>query len=244
MRKKLTYVLFFYVLSSFYSSCFGQVWFDIAVGSSAGTGISSDFELYDDARIDFSPRISSNAFFKIGMNITESESILFDFGVSNRNFLFVQKNLPNSEGISKNIFLGYTGFRILPMYRHTKEGSYIEIGPEFGSTQNEYYFDEENGSIPNNLFFRERSFRGAIGFGGYILGSERITLVSGLRVLYDFADLRSDNAVNAQFPYQNYDDKRDGPFKAFDIQLSLELNISLGFLVRSSCGRRKLLIQW
>ena len=76
------------------------------------------------------------------------------------------------------------------------------------------------------------------------MGSERITLVSGLRILYDFADLRSDNAVNAQFPYQNYDEQRDSPFKAFDIQFSVELNISLGFLVRSSCGRRKLLIQW
>ena len=228
----------------FSNAYFSQVWFDIAAGGSIGTAIASDFELYDDTRIDVAPQASSNAFLKIGVNITETESILFDIGVSSRNFSFSQKDLPDSENMSKNISLGYTGFRILPMYRHTKEGSYIEIGPEFGSIQNQYYSDEANGSIPENSFFSERSFRGAIGFGGYILGNERITLVSGLRILYDFADLRSDNAVNYQFPYQNYNEKRDSPFKAFDIQLSLELNISLGFLVRSSCGRRKLLIQW
>ncbi len=244
MVSRLTHVLFFYAFMCVYSTCYGQFWFDIAAGVSAGAGISSDFKLYDDTRIDVSPRISSNTFFKVGLNITETESILFDFGVSNRNFLFVQKNLTGSENMPKNISLGYTGFRILPMYRHTKEGSYIEIGPEFGSIQNQYYSDEVNGSIPNYSFFSERSFRGAIGFGGYILGNERVTLVSGLRILYDFTDLRSNNAVNAQFPYQNYDDKRDSPFKAFDIQFSLELNVSLGFLVRSSCGRRKLLIQW
>ena len=235
---------FFIAFLSCSNTSNGQIWFDVAAGGSIGTGISSDFELYDDTRIDVSPRASSNAFLKIGVNITETESILFDIGVSNRNFRFAQKNLPGSENTSKNISLGYSGFRILPMYRHTKEGSYIEIGPEFGSIQNQYYSDEANGSIAENAFFSERSFRGAIGFGGYILGNERITLVSGLRILYDFADLRSDNAVNAQFPYQNYDEQRDSPFKAFDIQFSVELNISLGFLVRSSCGRRKLLIKW
>ena len=224
--------------------CFSQVWFDISMGGSIGTGISSDLKLFDDTRIDISPRISSNVFLKLGINFTDTESIIFDFGVSNRNFLFSQKNLPNNENISKNISLGYSGFRILPMYRRKNEGSYIEIGPEFGSIQHQYYSDEANSSILENSFFTKRSFRGAIGFGGYILGNEKITLVSGLRILYDFADLRSDDAVNAQFPYQNYEEKRDGPFKAFDIQFTLELNISLGLLARSSCGRRKLLIQW
>lgn len=244
MRLRSIILAFSTAYLCFSNSCLSQVWFDIATGGSIGTGICSDFKLYDDTRIDISPRASSNAFLKIGLNITETESILFDVGFSNRNFSLSQKNLPDSENMSKNISLGYTGFRILPMYRHTKEGSYIEIGPEFGSIQNQYYSDEANSSILENSFFTKRSLRGAIGFGGYILGNERITLVSGLRILYDFADLRSDDAVNAQFPYQNYEEKRDTPFKAFDIQISLELNISLGFLVRSSCGRRKLLIQW
>ncbi len=227
----------------FSNSCLSQIWFDIATGGSIGAAVCSDFKLYDDTRIDISPRASSNAFLKIGLNITETESIVCDMGISNRNFSLSQKYLPDSENLTKNIFLGYTGFRILPMYRHTKEGSYIEIGPEFGSIQNQYYSDEANGSILEDSFFTKKSLRAAIGFGGYILGNERITLVSGLRILYDFKDLRSNDAINAQFPYQNYEEKRDTPFKAFDIQISLELNISLGFLVRNSCGRRKLLFQ-
>ena len=244
MRFRSIILAFLTASLCFSNSCLSQIWFDIAAGGSIGTGICSDLKLYDDTRIDVSPRASSNAFLKIGVNITETESILFDIGVLNRNFSLSQKELPDSDNMTKNIFMGYTGFRILPMYRHTKEGSYIEIGPEFGSIQNQYYSDEANGSIAENAFFNERSFRGAIGFGGYILGNERITLVSGLRILYDFADLRSNDAVSAQFPYQNYEEKRNTPFKAFEIQISLELNISLGFLVRSSCGRRKLLIQW
>tara|TARA_B100001287_G_scaffold276728_1_gene288969 strand:- start:4058 stop:4795 length:738 start_codon:yes stop_codon:yes gene_type:complete len=223
---------------------FGQIWFDISIGGSIGTSISSDFELYNDTRIDVLPKVSSNSFLKIGVNFTETESILVDVGVSNRNFKFTQNDLIDSENSSKNISLGYTGLRILPMYRHTKNGSYIEIGPEFGSIQKHYFSDRANGSISENSFFSKRILRGAFGLGGYILGNERISLVSGLRVLYDFSDLRSEDAINAKFPYQNYEEKRDVPFKAFDFQINFELNISLGFMVRSSCGRRNLLIQW
>lgn len=77
----------------FSNSCLSQIWFDIAAGGSIGTGVCSDFKLYDDTRIDISPRASSNAFLKIGLNITETESILFDIGVSNRNFSLSQKDL-------------------------------------------------------------------------------------------------------------------------------------------------------
>ena len=48
----------------FSNAYFSQVWFDIAAGGSIGTAISSDFELYDDTRIDVAPRASSNAFLK------------------------------------------------------------------------------------------------------------------------------------------------------------------------------------
>ena len=86
--------------------------------------------------------------------------------------------------------------------------------------------------------------RAAIGFGAYILGNERVTLVSGLRILYDLGDLRSKQAIDNQFPYHNYESLANKPFQAFDIQLCLELNVSLGFLVRNSCGKRTLMFHW
>ena len=46
---------------------FGQFWFDIAIGGSSGTSIVSDFSLYEDTRIDVTPKFSSNGFIKVGM---------------------------------------------------------------------------------------------------------------------------------------------------------------------------------
>jgi hypothetical protein len=62
----------------------------------------------------------------------------------------------------KTIFMGYTGFRILPMHRHTKEGSYIEICAEFGSISNQYYSDEANGPILEDSFFRKKACVGQL----------------------------------------------------------------------------------
>lgn len=222
----------------------GQFWFDVALSGSAGSSFLTNSEIYQDTRIDIAPKVSSNFSLKIGLNFTETESIVLDAGVINRNFHLIQKDLPNQGTLEQHMNFGYSGFRFLPMYRHTKDGSYVEIGPEFGNIKTQYFRDDANGQISNNTLFGSKSLRGAIGFGGYLLGNERVTLVAGMRLLYDFQDLRSEEAQQEKFPYQNYTDQSNSPFKAFDIQLSLELNVSLGFLVRSSCGRRQLLFKW
>ena len=119
-----------------------------------------------------------------------------------------------------------------------------EFGPEFGFLQTQYFHDASVPSLNDNVFFKAQMIRAAIGFGGYILGNERVTIVSGLRILYDLSDLRSKQAMDKQFPYHNYENLANKPFQAFDIQLCMELNFSLGFLVRKSCGKRTLMFHW
>ena len=220
------------------------MWFDIGVNGSVGTSIWSDLKIYEDNKIDVTPKICSNLSLKLGINFNETEALVVDIGYLKRNFQLQQKDLQNSNNIVQNMNFGYGGFRILPLYRHTNEGSYFEVGPEFAWIQTSYYTDEANGPIPDNTLFRDNSIRGAIGFGAYLIGSERVSLMTGMRILYDFKDLRSDKAKQELFPYQNYENQGESYFRAIDIQFCLELNISLGFLVKSSCGRRKLLITW
>ena len=239
-------IIFFFILTTsvfFTNPSYGQFWFDVATGGSFGAGIISNLDIYNDSKIDIAPKISSNAFLKIGANINETESIVLDFGISSRNFQLNQKNLPNISG-NQLLTFGYNSIRILPMYRHTKEGSYIEIGPEFGFLQTQYFRDASTPSLNDNIFFKAQMMRAAIGFGGYILGNERVTIVSGLRILYDLGDLRSKQAMDNQYPYHNYENLSNKPFQAFDFQLCLELNVSLGFLVRKSCGKRTLMFHW
>ena len=109
-----------------------QVWFDISIHGSAGTSIWSDFKIYEDSKIDVSPKIGSNLALKLGINFNETEALVIDVGYANRNFQLQQKDLQNGNDLVRNMNFGYSGFRILPLYRHTNEGAYFEIGPEFG----------------------------------------------------------------------------------------------------------------
>ena len=118
--------IFFFILTSsllFQYTSYGQFWLDVAAGGSLGSGIISNLDIYEDSNIDIAPKISSNSFLKIGANINETESIVLDFGISSRNFQLTQKNLPNISG-NQLLKFGYSSIRILPMYRHTKQGSY------------------------------------------------------------------------------------------------------------------------
>ena len=77
------------------------------------------------------------------------------------------------------------------------------------------------------------------------MGNERVTLVIGLRMMYDFTELRSDHAKELQFPFQNYPEiLAPSPFGALEFQINFELNISLGFLYRGNCGMRTLMFEW
>ncbi len=244
MKKIYFYLATVSIISIQTSSLKSQVWFDIGANGSAGTSIWSDFKLYEDSKMDVSPKISSNLSLKLGLNFNESEALVIDIGYLNRNFQLQQQDLQNTNNLVQNMNFGYAGFRILPLFRHTNEGSYFEIGPEFGWIQTSYFTDEANGPITDNTLFRESNVRGAIGFGAYLMGKERVSLITGMRILYDFKDLRSDKARQESFPYQNYEEQIESHFKAIDLQFCIELNISLGFLVKSTCGRRKLLITW
>jgi hypothetical protein len=83
-----------------------------------------------------------------------------------------------------------------------------------------------------------KSYYGAdIGFGGYMIGNERVSLMMGLRLSYGFTPIsdsdqpfiRSINSEVYQSPKSTH---------VMSAMLCFELNYSLGYLVRSSCGDR------
>ena len=68
---------------------------------------------------------------------------------------------------------------------------------------------------------------------------------NGLRMMYDFTELRSSYGKEISFPFQNYPEiTNPSPLNALEFQVNFELNISLGFLSRTNCGRRTLMFVW
>jgi hypothetical protein len=239
---KVLLCLFTFSLSSFY----GQVWFDFGLNGSAGTGLYTGKTFFNDTRFNLVPKLNNAFALKIGINPSEKHSAVIELGYANRVYAIDQALVPGKN--ENNVFtqeLNFNGFQGALLYRNTTEGTFIEIGPMFSKIQNQLVSDQASSTKVNESFLSSNVIRGVFGLGGYILGSERVTLVGGIRLLYDFSDLRSKEPSGEMFPFYNYNDASlNQPLRAFDIQINLELNVSLGFLARASCGKRKVVFEW
>jgi len=242
IRKKIALLLTLLLLI-FASNTRAQLWFDLGFNAGVGTSFITQQGFYQVNQVNYLPRLNTTYSGKIGVNFTEKHSVVLDLGVNNRNFSIDQNEVPGM-GISETFRMdfGMSGFRFTPLYRYTNEGSFIEIGPEFGSVSSQYVNDIT--PLPD-IFIFEDYIRGVFGIGGYFIGNERVTLVIGLRMMYDFTELRTSYGKEISFPFQNYSEvSNPSPLNALEFQVNFELNISLGFLYRSNCGLRTLIFNW
>lgn len=238
MKKQFTLSLVTLLLAC---SAYGQLWFDVGVKGGGGSGILNNKTISSDTRLSVNP--GYNYFYggKIGINYGYYVSLATDITYGKSSFSFNQAGLDSLKTFKYNI--NYNSLNIAPLFRFTKEASYIEIGPEFMMIKKPTYSDEAT-SVTNvdatdeintkvtNLVF---------GFGGYIVGNEVVALQMGLRAHYALTNLTSPDYEGGRYPLMNYSDVNTGvSTNPFTIQMHLELNVSLGQVARSSskCGRR------
>ena len=225
-----------------------QVWFDFGLNGSVGSGFYMGKSFYSDSRFNVVPQLNNTVALKVGVNPSEKHSVVIELGYANRAYAMDQALIPGKD--ENDVFtqqLFFSGFQGALLYRNTNEGSFIEVGPMINSISSQSLSDQASSLTSQPSFITDKSVRGVFGFGGYVLGSERVTLVAGLRFLYDFSDLRSINSDGelVSFPFYNYNEKTlNQPLHALDVQFNLELNVSLGFLARASCGKRKVVFEW
>lgn len=214
-----------------------QVWFDLGLKGGVGSGFILNKTLSNDTRL--SPSPGFNFFYggKVGVNFGEAVGITTDFTLNENSYSFLQADLGGST-TSVKYQISLSTFSIAPLFRLTKEASYLEVGPQFSFLR--------GGSINTGLasnqpedYIRQRSTRLIFGFGGHMVGNEIISLMMGLRASYNLSELANDNYAGTTWPFNNYlDISEANATRALDIQIVMELNYSLGYFVRASCGKR------
>ena len=78
----------------------------------------------------------------------------------------------------------------------------------------------------------------AMGFGGYIVGTDNFGITTGLRFNYMFNDLASAEGRDANFPILQPTGKTNITHN-IGIMFVMEMNFDFGYLVSPSCGERK-----
>lgn len=174
--------------------------------------------------------------------------VTFDVDYGGYNYAFIQAEVPGKTATENFKYkMSYNAINLMPMFRFTKEASFIEIGPQFQMVRNQSIEDMANPSttISGSEYMSTRLTGLVFGFGGHIVGNEIIALMMGIRLNYVLSDLTHENWTDSNFPFGNYSGATPPITEhvkttPLNVQITLEVNYSLGYIARSSsgCGKR------
>lgn len=244
--------LTFLALSFFISlNTYSQGWID--GGIKAGIGVTQlvNQNIWDHPEVVNKISYGNSFGGKLGLNFNLNYQITVDFLYTRAKQEFEFQT--NSQGVQtwyKNI--SYNTFDIPLLFRHNSDnGSFFEIGPQISFLRK---IEQDSKGVTTNIenYFENTNFGAVIGVGSFMLGSDNLYLVFGLRAHYGFQDLLSEEGgknSNLYFPVENGELDEGGDSFTFDeykktspisLLAYLEVNYDLAYLVRSNCKRTAL----
>lgn len=219
---------------------FSQTWFDIGLKGGIGTSFMYNSQIFDDQEIvhKFKPGYTFGA--KLGFNFIQEHQITFDIMKTTykQGFTYRPADWTAVNDAERDYTFG--GLDMLLMYRANKNGTYFEVGPQW-STYSTIKFSDNGGTIFNEDavadMITKSNFGMAIGFGGYIFGTDNFGVTTGLRFNYMFNDMASSDGTAANFPILK-DVGKTNPTHNIGALFIIEMNYDFGYLVSSRCGQR------
>lgn len=219
---------------------FSQTWFDIGLKGGIGTSFMYNSQIFDNQDIvhKFKPGYTFGA--KLGFNFIQEHQITFDIMKTTfkQGFTYRPADWTAVSDAEREFTIG--GLDMLLMYRANKNGTYFEVGPQW-STYSTIKFSDNGGTIFNEEavadMITKSNFGMALGFGGYIFGTDNFGVTTGLRFNYMFNDMASSDGTAANFPILK-DVGKTNPTHNIGALFIIEMNYDFGYLVSSRCGQR------
>lgn len=228
------------LMISFLQIGFSQTWFDIGLKGGIGTSFMYNSQIFDDQAIvhKFKPGYSFGG--KLGFNFIQEHQITFDVMKTTYQQGFTYK--PEGWTATSDAERTYTfsGLDMLLMYRSNRNGTYFEVGPQWSTYSTVEYSDTGGDFVsPAEIsdLVTKSNFGMALGFGGYIFGTDNFGVTTGFRLSYMFNDMATEAGNTANFPIL----KPVGKFNAthnLGALFVIEINYDFGYLVSSNCGQR------
>lgn len=223
-----------------------QQWVDL--GFKYGIGLSHLYNsnIFNDKGINQEFSFGQSIGGKFGFNLHEYHEITFDFMSSNMGYEYTFFNTEPNE--TKTMTM--RGIDMGLFYRHNKNGSYFEIGPQLSRIKSvRESHSGMSGGENTTENFEDQYFSAVLGFGGYLIGTENIGLTMGFRFSYSFQDVLSEaggknqtsyypaNSASTQTNYDSY-----AATHPVSLLFIAEINFDFAYIARASCRRAKLVL--
>lgn len=231
--KRLTTILVLLLLTSVLNA---QPWFDIGIKGGIGSSFMYNKQIFDKQTLthQFKPGYGYGA--KLGFNFIQEHQITFDIMQSSfsQGFIYYPE-----AGLERNREYSIQSRDLLLMYRSNRKGTYFEVGPQW-STITKVDFSDNNISFPSTStpddIINKSMFSIALGFGGYVFGTDNFGITTGIRLNYTLNDIASDEGRELNFPF--LDSAESDATRNLGVMFVVEMNYDFGYLVSSSCGQR------
>ncbi len=224
------------VLLSFLS--FSQTWFDVGLKGGYGLNLMYNKNYFSDNN--FTPKMSFGYMYggKVGFNFNEDHSVTMDVISSafNQGYYYNRLNADSSRSnYSRSI--SFNSINILLLYRKMKAASYFEVGPQYSAILKATGNDDIAGKSDVSGYLAKSYYSLALGFGGFVVGTENFGVTIGFRFSYSLSDAISPEGKSVHFPSQtNYSSY--SPTNPFTGIMVMELNYDLGFIAKAKCGKK------
>lgn len=235
MIRKVIYTTLFAITLT--STLTAQTWFELGLKGGPAATFLVNSNIMDDAQYNHKVVPTYFAGFKVGVNFGEEHGVALDLSTT-----AIRQKYANEYDLSlfDERLISAQTIDIGVFYHRTKSSGYFEIGPQISLVQNATLQDDEGSASDISSDINSNYFGGTMGFGAYLLGNETISLMMGLRFSYG-VNFSPDSFDGAPFTAVYNTPKSTHVATAM---LCFELNYSLGYLVRSSCGRRSSFISF
>ncbi len=239
MRKLLALLCTLFILMTTH----GQLWFDIGFKGGIGPGLIMNQNIWDDP--DYNHRLTASNSYgaKFGLNFNDEHEITFDFMISNFHQDFLHNEYDSITSISP-LFksnLSYGSFDYMLLYRHNKDGRYLEVGPSIQQIRSIVINDEYRPSYTSNIeHVNQLQTNMIFGFGAYFMGSENFGITTGFRATYNISDMVSENGKVNNLPnLKSYPIYK--PSHPLTLCFIMEANFDFAYIAKAQCSRRKLI---
>lgn len=214
-----------------------EFWFEAGLKGGAGLSFLYNKNVVDDNDWDYTMTPMFGAGAKFSCNFGPYHGVFFEglYNKSKQDFIY---NTPISND-DFDYSIEWTSIDLYVLYRGIRNRTYFEIGPMYSLLQK--VEQGTDGTLTESSDYYKSSYLGgALGFGGYVAGSETFSVGIGMRLNYAFGDIITDDGQTLGYPnvakitaYET-SEKSNIMFAQFLI----EFNFGVGRFAKTACSER------
>lgn len=225
------------ILAATFQLSQAQVWIELGVKGGGGLSLLYNKNIFDDNTYNHQLTLGNGFGGKVGMNFGSHHGFTVDV-MSRR---LGQKFEYKIAGEFQESQVKWKNLDLYLLYRYNSSTVYLELGPMLSFVRSVDYMDSDY-TLPVGVelenLHTNKYYSAVLGFGGFLVGTESVSLNLGARIHYALQDFITADGQVQNFPAPSSTYVEYKQTRPLYIEVGLELTFGLGEFAKTSCSDR------